>query len=491
MNKLVNKFIVSSALIVLLPSISATAQQLPNVGFNEWKDACGYTRALSGSNASTDNSLQRPGVEPASWNGSNVNQKVSGVSATSDALVTKGTDGDNAYVSLVNTKVGVKIGLWTIGSVSPGYITFGTPWVYATTTLSSCDGGTYGGVDFTYRPESIRMKVKRTDSNSEESYVLVYLWNGTFTSKIGVNGSPTVSVNNADRAIMGYATDAVTGDGKLVASVATSFTPSERNVWETLTFPLSYEANAGEPTMMNVVVCSGAYRDRSALVEGTTLLVDDVEFVYPTTEYVGRTHVDANTKDDRSIRARSASTWSNDATLTITDYGNLVSADPQGNRTTTGKVSLPVEGIGTLELDGVELVHYDDYTWINSTEQTVTVNGETANVTIEGSLSNDGSYRVYSEVTPASTGTPSLVSFLDATAVTTGITDIADSSTKVSVFGGQGYLHIAGVAGTVNVYSLTGALIATATIDGEGSIELPAGTVIVATPAGAVKTIIR
>jgi hypothetical protein len=281
------------------------------------------------------------------------------------------------------------------------------------------------------------------------------------------------------------------GDGKLVGSVSHSFT-STNGEWQTLELPFTYNDEAGEPEMMNVIVCAGNYYNITSSIDGTTLLVDDIELVYPTTTYSGKTRVDANTKDDRAIRARSESADEYaDATMTIVDYGNLVSTDDQGNRTTSGKILLPVDGVGDIELDGVELVHYDDYTWINSTEQTVTVNGEETTVTIEGSLNNDGSYRVYSEVTPASTGTPSLVSFLDATAVTTGITDIADSSTKVSVFGGQGYLHIAGVAGTINVYSLTGALIATAAIDGEGSIELPAGAVIVATPAGAVKAIVR
>ena len=60
-----------SAVVVASSSI-VSAQQLPNVGFEEWKTKCGSTEAFGYSTGMR----QRPGIEPADWNGSSVNQKV-------------------------------------------------------------------------------------------------------------------------------------------------------------------------------------------------------------------------------------------------------------------------------------------------------------------------------------------------------------------------------------------------------------------------------
>lgn len=55
--------------------MAARAQQLPNFGFDNWKTSCASTEAFG----SSEEMRQRPGVEPTDWNGSSVNQKVSGV----------------------------------------------------------------------------------------------------------------------------------------------------------------------------------------------------------------------------------------------------------------------------------------------------------------------------------------------------------------------------------------------------------------------------
>ena len=53
-------------------ALTVGAQQLPNGHFDSWKTACGSTEAFDDKNTFR----QRPGVEPESWNGSSVNQKV-------------------------------------------------------------------------------------------------------------------------------------------------------------------------------------------------------------------------------------------------------------------------------------------------------------------------------------------------------------------------------------------------------------------------------
>ena len=253
--------------------LTAHAQQLPNYGFDNWKTSCASTEAFNKDGSSM---RQRPGVEPTDWNGSSVNQKVSGVTKEEKLIFNDG----NA-VKMVNTFVGVKI-LWsTIGSVAPGFVTLGTPWVYAIADVDECDGGVYGGVNFTYKPDAITGRYKRTDATGEKSHIIAYLWNGTYTSKVGSKSSPSYSRDNVARAIMGKTTP--TASGTLVASCDYEFTATTNKDWQTITVPLNYTDATSAPTMMNVIISGGDYWDRSVMKENTTLYADDVRFVYYST----------------------------------------------------------------------------------------------------------------------------------------------------------------------------------------------------------------
>lgn len=274
-------FLLSGALLFSLSAFTANAQQLPNVGFDSWKTTCGSSRSVN-----EKKEVVRPGVEPAEWNGSNVNQTVFGVNKLEPGLVTKQEEGGNKYLQLRNMYV-VALG---IGSNAPGFINFGTPWVYATSQIKKCDGGTFGGQSFTYKPDAIKGKYKRADSdaegnpisNNESSHIIVYLWNGTYKSFIGSTDlKPKEEKENVDRAVLGKTTGSASG--KLVASCDRAFSNTVNNDWETIVVPLDYVANAGNPTMMNVIISAGDYWNRSKLLDGTTLLVDDVDFVYYST----------------------------------------------------------------------------------------------------------------------------------------------------------------------------------------------------------------
>ena len=254
-----------------LSAFTANAQQLPNVGFESWKTTCGKTLSVP------NDFRQRPGVEPSDWNGSNVNQYVI-IEKKESGLVTQQTEGNNKYLQLKNIFVGVS----TVGSVAPGFVNFGTPWVYAALPISDCDGGVFGGVSFDKKPDAIKGKYKRTDSNSEDSHIIAYLWNGTYTSKIGnVAQTKIEEQNDVDRVVFGKATGSASG--KLVASCDKAFSTTVNKDWETIVVPLDYVANAGNPTMMNVIISAGDYWNRSNLKKNTTLLVDDVDFVYYST----------------------------------------------------------------------------------------------------------------------------------------------------------------------------------------------------------------
>lgn len=267
-------FLLSGALLLSISAFTANAQQLPNVGFDSWKTTCGTSRSISKDGKKVD--VARPGVEPSEWNGSNVDQ----LEQKKPDLVTKVVDNSNTVVQLKNIYIGLPIP--GLGSTAPGFMNFGTPWVYASTTIKDCDGGVFGGLSFNKKPDAIKGKYKRTDSNSEDSHIIAYLWNGTYTSKIGnVAQTVTEEQNDVDRVVFGKATGSASG--KLVASCDKAFSTTVNNDWETIVVPLDYVANVGNPTMMNVIISAGDYWNRSNLKKNTTLLVDDVDFVYYST----------------------------------------------------------------------------------------------------------------------------------------------------------------------------------------------------------------
>lgn len=266
--------------------LTASAQYLPNGDFEQWKTTCGKSDQTS-INKYLDTApfglATRPGVEPQDWNGSNVNQTVFGYNASSDALVTRQKEGDYSYVRLVCTKVGAKIGQGLgaieIKAEAPAFINFGTPWVYAVSSKNKCDGGVYGGMPFSYKPDAIKGRYKRTPAaTKEKARIIAYLWSGTFKSSIP-SGKSTRMQDDVDRAIMGRVSG-VTGDGKLVASCDYGFETTKNNDWEEIIVPINYKRTDVVPTKMNVIISSDDYWTRGNMVENSTLEVDDVQFVY-------------------------------------------------------------------------------------------------------------------------------------------------------------------------------------------------------------------
>ena len=255
-------------LLLCCASLSVSAQYLPNGDFSSWKTSCGSTEAFGYSTGMR----QRPGVEPTDWNGSSVNQKV-----YMEKKATLIFNDDNS-VKMVNTYVGVM----GIGSVAPGYITLGTPWVYAHANVSNCDGGTYGGASFSSKPDAITGRFKRTDTTGEISHIIVYSWNGKFVSGVGSISEPTNSRENVDRAIIGRVSP--TSSGNLIASCDYEFTSTTNSDWQTITVPLTYtdygKKSTNEPTMMNIIISAGDYWTRTNMIENTTLYADDVQFIY-------------------------------------------------------------------------------------------------------------------------------------------------------------------------------------------------------------------
>lgn len=373
-------------------TLGAQAQQLPNGGFENWKGngKCGQTiQASTTKGGPTDKeTLQtRPGDEPSDWNGTSVRQKVI-LEATAELIFKKNDSAHGNYASLINKYVS-KLG---IGANAPAYLTFGQPWSYAAT--SNQDGGTVGGVAFTHKPDAIKGDFKRTLSKEkpeEKAHIIVYMWNGTFTSKIGKEGGDAkmITKNNVDRAVLGKSNAGeVTGDGKLIAQCDYAFSTTKNNDWETIIVPIEYKDEHATPSMMNVIISSADYWTRGNIGKENQLDVDNVEFIYyhalksftydgVTKEIAeGQTEIDfSNTTYDankaltyikKGVGANvEVKTYNEaDATLTIEVQGNDYSSNPNSKTTYTVQFAKPVSTTGklsSLNVNGAEVLKADQF----------------------------------------------------------------------------------------------------------------------------------
>lgn len=261
----------------------------------------------------------------------------------------------------------------------------------------------WGGVVFTHKPDAIKGDFKRTLSTEkpeEKAHIIVYMWNGTFTSKIGKEGGDAkmITKNNVDRAVLGKSNAGeVTGDGKLIAQCDFSFSTTKNNDWETIIVPIEYKDEHATPSMMNVIISSADYWTRGNIGKENQLDVDNVEFIYyhalksftydgVTKEIAeGQTEIDfSNTTYDankalsyikKGVGANvEVKTYNEtDATLTIEVQGNDYSSNPNSKTTytvkfakavpTTGKLSsLNVNGAEVLKADQFYYTVYGEYT---------------------------------------------------------------------------------------------------------------------------------
>ena len=279
-----------------------------------------------------------------------------------------------------------------IGANAPAYLTFGQPWSYA--ARANQDGGTIGGVAFTHKPDAIKGDFKRTLSTEkpeEKAHIIVYMWNGTFTSKIGKEGGDAkmITKNNVDRAVLGKSNAGeVTGDGKLIAQCDFSFSTTKNNDWETIIVPIEYKDEHATPSMMNVIISSADYWTRGNIGKENQLDVDNVEFIYyhalksftydgVTKEIAeGQTEIDfSNTTYDankaltyikKGVGANvEVKTYNEtDATLTIEVQGNDYSSNPNSKTTYTVKFAkaVPTTGkLSSLKVNGAEVLKADQF----------------------------------------------------------------------------------------------------------------------------------
>lgn len=178
-----------------------------------------------------------------------------------------------------------------MGQNVPAYMTLGTSWATAKGFGGNADGGSFGGKEFTTRPDAIRFDyLRNTPKGKENATVVAYLWKGTYTQKnvpgnTAIVGDPKLcDMKDRDRSILGMPTDqggdvTKTSDAECIATINYSITSSTNGEWETLTIPFEYKTNS-TPEKINIIFAATDYFDRSKIVSGNSLCVDNVKYVY-------------------------------------------------------------------------------------------------------------------------------------------------------------------------------------------------------------------
>lgn len=257
-------------------ALSANAQQI-NGGFDaDWVKCVPWD-----SKGNTWDS----GTEPEGWHASNVNTAI-GKRQIIDAV--EGKDGTGKAAHLYNTSIA--------GNKIPAYLTLGTPFATAEVrgiTVKNSDGGTFGGSSFTFRPDAMRFDYKRDNSKGDENAtVLAYLWNGTWTQK-DVPGNTVVwasakkvDMQDRDRNILGMGTDTggdvtSTEGAACVAKIVKSIEGSTNGEWASDTINFVYDDKNASVEKLNVIFSATDYfGSRNNIVDGNSLTIDNVEFVY-------------------------------------------------------------------------------------------------------------------------------------------------------------------------------------------------------------------
>lgn len=192
--------------------------------------------------------------------------------------------------------------------VVPGYMTLGTSFASASVSdLGKADGGTFGGVAFTGKPDAIQFDYSRSHTqagdtlyaaeviNSEEpATVVAYLWKGQYKQEAVPGetnyGKPsTVTMYGRERNILDIKT--TTGgaatksdDAACIAKVVKSITGNVEGKLETMVVPFDYGKYAGtdvQPDSLNIIFAASDYfGQRSKVGAGNALVVDNVKLLY-------------------------------------------------------------------------------------------------------------------------------------------------------------------------------------------------------------------
>lgn len=262
----------------------ASAQQLPNSNFDgSWVDCVPWT---------SKNNTKKQGVQPDGWCISHV-IGMNGTGATSVGdKVTGGYDGSAYAVKLIHTANPYKK-----SEIVPGYISLGTSWATSKGGIvgspTNKDGGVFGGLAFTNKPDAISFYYQRSHGSSkpeEPATVVVYSWKGTWSqasvpgNNVLTGSAATVTMVDRDKNILGMSTDqggtvTKSDDAELISYLNYSI-QGDATEWTRFEQPISY-LTTSTPEKINVIISAGDYfGGPSAIGEGNTLILDNLSLVY-------------------------------------------------------------------------------------------------------------------------------------------------------------------------------------------------------------------
>lgn len=265
-------------LALVATSFTAQAQQLPNANVNgKWVDCIPFI----GSNETG----KVQGTQPEGWVISNVNG-YQGLGAT--IVGSQLTENENLAVALKNTP-----NPFMASQIVPAYMSLGTTWNTSKgmIAITNKDGGSFGGMKFTHRPDAIQFKYKRTAAEpSVPATVVAYMWKGEWQQAdvpvtIALSGEPKKeTMINRDRSILGMESaegGAVTKseDALCIAQIQEKLSEITEE-WKEMTIPFNYADKNAVPTHINVIFAANDYFDASTVKKDNTLSIDDVTFVY-------------------------------------------------------------------------------------------------------------------------------------------------------------------------------------------------------------------
>lgn len=274
-------------LLFCLASLGASAQQV-NGGFDEtWVNCVPWTSA---------NNTTKVGTQPQGWCISNVKTTVT-VEVGSQESTGQGDASPNYSVNLTNVKSGINLGFVNLEQQVPAYMTLGTAWSTAKVSvlsgISAADGGVFDGIEFTNKPDGIKLYYKRSHGSAnatEKASVIAYLWKGTWTQEsvpgnIAVSGSPTTcTMTNRERNILGKTTTTggtitKSNDAECIATIE-EYISGDASEWTEFTTYFNYTSE-NTPQYLNIILAANDYfADRSTIGENNSFTVDNVELIY-------------------------------------------------------------------------------------------------------------------------------------------------------------------------------------------------------------------
>ena len=263
MKKLFSFFIVS--LFFVLGTMNA--QQLSNLDFENFK---------------ADDYNSNVGVTPIGWYASNLYKNV-GITVTKQLVFEDANGRSGKCVLMENGEAGAM----GIVEVSPSWISLGKPWNYISgLQTGTATAGTDGGIQWTYRPDTMAVWIKRIDNNGENAHLVVYLWKGTsqgdsYKSKNGGCSSTTHYDEESDIRQAFDGNDC--GTTTLATQIGEGMWRNNQSFsnWTEIKVPITY-LNNDVPEKMNIIFSAANYPNKrdNVVNKGSKLYVDDLRFIY-------------------------------------------------------------------------------------------------------------------------------------------------------------------------------------------------------------------